>query len=221
MDNFLGRHWKIIFLILLITSGLILQKTDLIDWRELLQTIRTYSDNDWLIVVLILYQIILYMFALPGSTTLWLVAPIYAPTIATLILTTGGTLGAVAAYVFSHRLGEDWQRRIKAQPLFHSLQQRGDLLTLFGLRILPGFPHSVINYASGLLRLPVRQFILATAIGLTIKNIIYCTVIYRSFELGTSEQDLTIEDVVPLLILAGLIMALRLGQYFFSNRSNH
>lgn len=221
MFTFLQKHWKLFLLSLLVILGLVLQKLDIIDFLKLLTTIRGYTDYKWLVVALILYQVILFMFALPGSTALWLVAPVYTPVTATIILTTGGTLGGIAAYLFSRHLGHEWQTRIRQHHLFHTLEKRGDLLSLFGLRVLPGFPHSVINYTAGILHLPPLQFTLATFFGLAIKNMIYCTVIYRAFSLGKNNMTLTLIDVIPLLVLTLIIGVIRLGVWYRTNRSTH
>lgn len=221
MITFLRLHWKLFLLALLVVIGLLLQQLDILDLQMVLKTIRGYSEYNWLIVALIFYQVIFFMFALPGSTALWLVAPIYTPVSATLILTTGGTLGGLAAYYFSRHLGKDWQTRIRQHHLFHSLEKRGDSLTLLGLRILPGFPHSVINYAAGILRLPPAQFILTAAIGLAIKNAIYCTLIFRIFSLGNNEFEITLKDVTPLLVLTCIIVGIRVVLYFRSKNIKH
>lgn len=214
----IGHHWKPVLLVLLIIGGLILQQLELVELDELLKTMRSYADDHWLILLLILYQLVLFMFALPGSTALWLVAPIYAPLLATIILTVGSTLGGIAAYYLSRHLGENWQQRIRQNRIFHKLEKEGDMLSLLGLRILPGFPHSVINYTAGMLRLPLWQFILTTMVGLTVKNIIYCTIIYHAVSVGTSSAQLELYDVIPLLILTLFIALVRL--YLHYTRKN-
>lgn len=210
----LRQHWKPALLLTLILSGLVLQKLDLIQLDLILQTMRDYTHEHWLlmVIVLILYQVILFMFALPGSTALWLVAPIYPPVMAVIILTTGGLLGGIGAYFFSRHLGENWQQRIRQHRIFHSLEQRGDALTLLSLRILPGFPHSVINYAAGMLRLPLLQFCLTAIIGLGIKNAIYCVAIYKAVSLGLTNPQISYSDFIPLLLLTLLLIGVRIIQ---------
>jgi len=191
----------------LLIGGLVLQALDIIDPIALLTQARHYADTPWLIAALIVWQIVLFTFALPGSTTLWLVAPLYPPLTAGLILVLGGTGGGVSAYFFARHLGSDWQARIRHQRVFQRMEQRGDMLTLLGLRILPGFPHSAINYGAGLLRLPLRQFVLTTALGLAVKSAIYCPVIYRAAGTDIRHFKLSIQEILPLLLLAlGLVI---------------
>ena len=211
---FLKQHWKGLLLIILLGLGLFLSLADHIPWQQLLITARAYSEHWWLALLFVLYQIVLFMFALPGTSTVWLVAPIYPPASATLILTAGQTLGAIAAYHFSQQLGSKWRGRIVQQPLFQTLQSRGDLLTLFALRILPGFPHSVINYASGILQLPRLQFIITTLVGTMIKNFIYCQAIFETMQRLEQHASLDMETLLPLILLALLLLFARLIMLF-------
>ena len=75
----------------------------------------------------------------------------------------------------------------------------GDLLTLLAMRMLPGFPHSVINFASGVLRLPMKTFVAATIVGLTIKWGVYATAMYGITDAIEGEDVITIGTVLPLI----------------------
>ena len=118
-------------------------------------------------------QILLFTFALPGSVLLWVFALLYAPVSATVLLVTGSTLGALSAYWFARWQSLTWVTRIQRSRFFHLLEQRGDFFTLSALRLLPGFPHSFINYGCGVLRLPLWRFIGASMIGFTLKYALY------------------------------------------------
>ena len=211
---FLRHHWKGLVLITLLALGLFLTLSDVIPWLQLLDTARDYTGYWWLALLFVLYQVLMFMFALPGTSTVWLVAPIYTPVSATLILTAGQTLGAIAAYYFSKQLGEKWRTRLFQHQLFQILQRRGDLLTLFALRVLPGFPHSVINYTSGMLQLPKLQFISTTLFGTLIKNYIYTQAIFKTVARFEASARLDMQTLMPLFILALLLLAARLMTVF-------
>ena len=98
---------------MLVTTGLMLELAGLLEPERLLHIARGYSDYWWLAVILVLLQIVLFTFALAGSVFLWVVAPIYPPEMATFILTAGGTLGGVGAYLFSNNLTQEWIERIE------------------------------------------------------------------------------------------------------------
>ncbi|MCK5091504.1 MAG: TVP38/TMEM64 family protein, partial [Gammaproteobacteria bacterium] len=148
----------IFLLLFLVIAGLILHYIDALEWRQVLEWAREYTQYWWLAPVLVGLQIVFFMFALPGSLFLWVATLLYPPVSATIILVAGSTLGGLAAYLISRTLATPWKKRIQQNQIFHTLQARGDFITLLALRIMPGFPHSVINYSSGILHLPISSF---------------------------------------------------------------
>lgn len=116
-------NWQVILLLLLLTIGLLLQFSEVIDWKNLLDGVRQYSDNYSLIFAIIIIQIILFMLALPGSGMLWITAALYQPVIATTLLTIGTTFGALAAYWLAGRVQSPWLTHLKKHRLFENLKK--------------------------------------------------------------------------------------------------
>ncbi|WP_346798427.1 VTT domain-containing protein [Halomonas sp. Bachu 37] len=143
---------------------------------------------------------------LPGSIGLWLIAPFYTPWLATSMLTLSSVAGAWGAYLLAARLGKSLRPSKFTLKIMHILEQRSDLLTQCALRVLPGFPHSVVNYAAGLCRLPLERFLLAAAVGLAIKWTVYSNAIYGTLQSLEGEDALTFEIVLPLLALTLLLL---------------
>lgn len=194
------------FLLALVFLGMLLHALDVFEWRETLRWARGHAQHWWLAAALIAAQAALFMFALPGSTLLWVVAPLYPPVAATAILTLGGSLGAVAAYVFARRMTAHQLAALRQKPLFRFLEKRADFPALLGVRLLPGFPHSVINYGAGVLRLPIAAFVAAAALGLGVKSFLYATVIHSAAQAELSEFA-RLDTVLALLGLAVLVFA--------------
>ena len=206
--------WRPLLLLTLVAVGLALHFLELIEWRQLLQWADEYSQYWWVVAGLILLQALLFMLALPGSTLLWVVAPLYPPVSATLILVAGSTLGGAAGYIFARTLAAPWLAQIRGNRFFHLLEKRSDFLIQCAIRILPTFPHCVINYSAGLLKLPLRPFLSAAVIGISIKTFLYTTTIYRAVNMTDPSELIRIETMAPLVILALLfILAL-----FFQHR---
>ena len=82
-------------------------------------------------------------------------------------------LAALGAYVFARRLTRLDVSAARGHRLFSILERQGDFFTLCALRVLPGMPHSAINYAAGTLALPLPRFLAATALGLAFKSHLY------------------------------------------------
>jgi uncharacterized membrane protein YdjX (TVP38/TMEM64 family) len=207
-ENMLRRHrYKLALLILLVTTGVLLQVGGFLNPETIIQTARQYADHWWLILVIILLQILLFTFALAGSLFLWVAATLYPPVTATIILATGATLGGVSAYLFSSRLTEDWIRRVESSRTYRLLQQQDNFFTLFAMRLMPAFPHAIINYSAGFLKIRFGYFIPATVLGIAIKSYVYAKVIYNASSANTLEELLDITVYGPLILLSALILS--------------
>lgn len=167
---------------------------------------RGYSEHWWLVLVLILLQIFLFTFALAGSFFLWIVAPIYSPVIATLILSTGATLGGITAYYFSRRLTDDWIDKIENSRTYKLMQKHDNFFTLFALRVFPAFPHALVNYSAGVLKVKLSHFILAAILGISIKTYIYSKVIYSATTSASVEELFSFSTYGPLILLSLLTL---------------
>jgi uncharacterized membrane protein YdjX (TVP38/TMEM64 family) len=172
---------------------------DAIAWGEAL------AASPYTIPLLILLQALLLAFALPGTLMLWVVAPFYPPLVAAAVLTTGSTLGALGAYLAARGLGRSWRPGPTAQRVLRLLQRQGDIWTQLALRVLPGFPHSVVNYGAGTLGLPLPGFLLAAAIGLGVKWVVYAYAVHALVQTGLEGESMGAVTLLPLIGLAVLL----------------
>jgi len=170
---------------LLFALGGILHTYGLFEPQRLLDLAREYANQWWLVLVFILLQVVLYTFAQYGSSVLWIAAPLYPPVATALIMVVGGVLGSITAYLFSRRLTEEWIRRIERSKGYRLLNKHNNFLTSFALRVLPGFPHSVTNYSSGILQTRFRDYIPAAMLGMGIKYYLYSVAIYNATSAAT------------------------------------
>ena len=192
---------------LMISAGILLEFAGLLDAEKMLGIAREYSDRWWLVLVLILLQTVLFTFALAGSFFLWIVAPLYPPAMAAFILAAGGTLGGISAYFFSGRLTDDWISRIENSHTYRLLHKQDNFFALFALRVFPAFPHSLVNYSSGILKVKLSHFILAAISGLAIKSYIYSVVIYNAASSASIDDLLDISTYGPLILLSMISLA--------------
>ena len=197
-----GHVNKLVIVVLLITLGLGLEIAGLLDARQLLTVAREYTQHWWLVPVLILAQVVLFTFALAGSIFLWIVAPLYPPAMATFILAAGGTLGGLGAYLFSNYLTDEWKVKIQDSRSYKLLQAQDNFLSLFAMRVFPAFPHSLVNYSSGILNVKLSHFVLAAVLGIAIKSYIYARVIYGATSSMSLDMLLDISVFGPLVLLS-------------------
>lgn len=199
-----GHVNKLVIVVLLITLGLVLEIAGLLDARQLLAVARDYAQQWWLVPVLILSQVVLFTFALAGSIFLWIVAPLYPPVMATFILAAGGVLGGLGAYLFSSYLTDEWKAKIQNSRSYQFLQAQDNFLSLFAMRVFPAFPHSLVNYSSGILNVKLSHFLLAAILGIAIKSYIYARVIYSASSSLSLDMLLDISVIGPLVLLSVL-----------------
>ena len=195
---------------MLITLGLVLEIAGLLDARQLLTVAREFAQHWWLVPVLILAQAVLFTFALAGSIFLWIVAPLYPPAMTAFILAAGGTLGGLGAYLFSRYLTEEWTTKIQGSRSYRFLYAQDNFLSLFAMRVFPAFPHSLVNYSSGILKVKLSHFVAAAVLGIAIKSYIYARVIYSASNSLSLDMLLDISVVGPLILLS---MVSALGVY--------
>ena len=214
-----GYITKILFVVLLIVTGIWLQVAGILDAEKILAMAREYSQHWWLVVILILLQALLFTFALAGSLFLWVAAPLYPPVMATFILAAGGTLGGLGAYYFSEYLAEEWIKKIENSQTYRILQKQENFFTLFAMRVFPAFPHAAVNYSSGVLKVSLIQFVVAAILGIAIKSYIYARVIYDATSLSWQEL-LNISTLAPLIILSILSLLGVLIKYKLMPKQN-
>jgi uncharacterized membrane protein YdjX (TVP38/TMEM64 family) len=213
-----ARHvYKLVLLGLLIAMGISLQFSGILKPEELIPLARQYADHWWLMLLIVLLQVLLFTFALAGSVFLWVAATLYPPIVATTLLALGATLGGISAYFFSARLTDEWVQRVERSRVYRMLHQQGGFLTLFAMRVMPAFPHALINYSSGILRIRLAYFVPAAFLGISIKSYIFSEVIYSATTAGALVKLLDITVYGPLVLLsllsfAGIYLKYRLAR---------
>ena len=202
----LQRQWAGLLLGSLVMLGLLLAFWHTGELAQLLQWGDRIADLPMAIVAVVVLMATLFTFALPGSLILWVIAPFHPPVVSVIMLVIGSGAGALGAYRFSHRVGRRWSAGRNAERVVALLEQRSDLLTQTALRVLPGFPHSFVNYAGGVLELPLRNFLLAAVLGLTVKWGVYATALHGAVEAIETGDALRPSTLLPLFVLAGLLV---------------
>jgi uncharacterized membrane protein YdjX (TVP38/TMEM64 family) len=199
--------YKLLILGVLILAGVLLQLSGTLDPAELIGLAREYTDQWWLPVVLVLAQVLLFTFSLPGTVFLWVAAALFPPIPAALILAAGATLGGVSAYYFSATLSDEWVHRVENSHVYRVLHKQDNFFALLAMRIMPAFPHGLVNYSSGILKVNLYYFIPAAFIGIGVKSYMYAGVIYEAAGGASLHDLLDFSTFGPLVLLAVLMFA--------------
>ncbi len=159
--------------------------------------------------------------SVPGALVLTVTGGfLFGPVLGSAYAVTGGTLGAVALFLLV-RAGFGEAMRGRAGGAVERLRRgfaENALGYLLFLRLLPIFPFWLVNLAAALLAVPLRTFVIATAVG-----IVPGSVVYASFGSGLGSlldagkpidlgSILTPGIVLPLAALALLALAPALYQ---------
>lgn len=87
------------------------------------------------------------------------------------------TLGATAAFLIGRHAARDWiARKMAGNALFRAVDEavarEGAKIVLL-TRLSPVFPFSLMNYAYGLTRIPLRAYVLASWVGMIPGGLLY------------------------------------------------
>jgi uncharacterized membrane protein YdjX (TVP38/TMEM64 family) len=105
---------------------------------------------------------------LPGTPFTILSGVVFGPVLGSFVALGGATLGATLSFLVGRGIGRTAVeqlsgRRVRAIDAF--LTQRG-FVSMLVVRLVPLFPFNVLNLVSGVTALRLRDYVLATAIGI-------------------------------------------------------
>lgn len=117
-------------------------------------------------LILILLYGIGTVFALPATLFVCLSGIIWGPLLGGIYGLIGGCLGATLSFFVARFIGGGVLARAgkRGARLEKHLETAG-FSTMLALRLIPGVPFPVLNYAAGVARVPFRDYFLSTLIG--------------------------------------------------------
>lgn len=105
----------------------------------------------------------------------------------TVVVSIGSTLGATAAFLVGRTFAREWvASKVKANPRFGAIDRavgRQGFKIVFLTRLSPVFPFNLLNYAYGITDVRLRDYFLASWIGMLPGTVMY---VY----LGSAAQNL-------------------------------
>ncbi|WP_430869194.1 TVP38/TMEM64 family protein [Demequina aurantiaca] len=122
----------------------------------------------------------------------------------------GALIGAALAFAIGRSLGRDAVERFtgaRVAKVDEAIRQKG-LVALIGVRLVPVFPFTVINYSAGLTDVRRRDYALGTMVGILPGTIAYVAVGAYSTTLG-----------LPLYVAIGALLLLTAGGAVYAVRA--
>jgi uncharacterized membrane protein YdjX (TVP38/TMEM64 family) len=158
---------------------------------------------------------------LPGTVLSFAGAVLFGAYEGTLYTWVGATLGATLAYLMARMLGREFVERLfggRFAAFDQRIREHG-FTGLLLIRLLPLFPFNAVNFGCGLTGIRVRDYVLATAIGIVPGTFVY-QFLFAKFGRRILTEGLRLEYLAdPELWLAiGLFAAFALVGKWLSNK---
>ena len=164
--------------LLLALAGVVAVFT-LFDVRALLRDALAWIEGlgPWGPVIFVGLYIVATVAFVPGSVLTLGAGALFGVGFGSVLVSTAATLGATAAFLVGRYLARDWvARRIAGNTTFATIDRAvaAEGWKIVGLtRLSPVFPFTLLNYAFGLTQVSLRDYVLASWIGMMPGTVMY------------------------------------------------
>lgn len=144
------------------------------------------------------------VFFLPGSVLTLAAGALFGPVAGAFYSLTGATLGATLAFLIARFLAGDWVARKtggKLRDFVQGVEAEGWRFVAF-VRLVPLFPFNLVNYALGLTRIPLIQYVIASYLCMLPGAFAYAYLGFAGREAATGGEGLLQKGLVALALLA-------------------
>lgn len=199
-----------LFVALLVGVALAVLYRDRFDAQALSAWVKDAGPAAPLLFMLI-YVVATVLF-LPGSVITLAGGALFGPVLGTFYNLTGATIGATLAFLVSRYLASEWVAQRtggRLKQLINGVEDEGWRFVAF-VRLVPLFPFNLLNYALGLTRIPLVQYVIATYICMLPGAIAYTYLGYAGREAVAGGAGLIQKGLLALALLAAVAFLPRL-----------
>ncbi len=219
------KKWAILFVLV---AALVTVVT-LFDVRGILRdTLNAISGlGPWGPVIFVLIYIAATVFFLPGSVLTLGAGAVFGVAWGSVYVSIASTLGATAAFLVGRYLARAWvAKKIEGNASFAAIDRAvaAEGWKIVGLtRLSPVFPFALLNYAFGLTRVTLRDYVIASWIGMMPGTVMYVYVgsLARVGAAGEkkSPAELALYGVGLLATLAVTVFITRIARRALAKRT--
>ncbi len=155
------------------------------------------------IAFIAIYAIAAVLFV-PGSLLTLAGGAIFGPVFGAVWNLIGATLGATGAFLIARYVAGDWVRRRaggRLAAIIGGVEQEGWRFVAF-VRLVPLFPFNLVNFAFGLTRVSLAEYILASAVCMVPGAIAYTYLGYAGRTVAAGEAGAIRVGIIALALLA-------------------
>jgi uncharacterized membrane protein YdjX (TVP38/TMEM64 family) len=160
---------------------------------------------------IIIYALATVLFV-PGSMLTVAGGALFGPALGTLWNLTGATLGATLAFVVARYLASDWAATRTGERLarlMRGVEREGWRFVAF-VRLVPLFPFNLVNYAFGLTRIQLGEYVLTSLICMAPGALAYTYLGYAGRAVASGEANAIRNGLLALALLAAVAFLARL-----------
>jgi uncharacterized membrane protein YdjX (TVP38/TMEM64 family) len=149
------------------------------DVRALLRDSLAWVEQlgPWGPVLFVLIYIVAAVLFVPGSALTLGAGAVFGVGLGSVLVSLGATLGATAAFLVGRYFARAWvAKKIEGNAAFAAIDRAvaAEGWKIVGLtRLSPAFPFSLLNYAFGLTRVSLRDYMVASWIGMMPGTVMY------------------------------------------------
>ena len=184
--------------------------------RELLQPATIEPElrrfGGWAPILFVLLYAMATVLFVPGSLLTVAGGALFGPIWGTLWNLTGATLGATFAFAIARYVAFDWVAARSGERLgrlMRGVEEEGWRFVAF-VRLVPLFPFNVMNYAFGLTRIGLREYVLASLVCMGPGALAYTYLGYAGREAAFGQAGAIRNAVLALALLAAVAFLPRL-----------
>jgi uncharacterized membrane protein YdjX (TVP38/TMEM64 family) len=182
----------------------------------------TESNYGLAVALFVLVYIVQTAFSLPGGAILTLAGGfLFGSLLGTIYVNIGATSGATLAFLAARYLLRDWVEHKfgdRLEPIQAGFAKNA-FSYLMTLRLIPAFPFFLVNMVSGLTRVNLGTYVIATAVGIIPGSFVFA---YAGRQLGTinSLGEIASPPVLLAFTLLGVLALLpTLYKKFFAKKN--
>jgi uncharacterized membrane protein YdjX (TVP38/TMEM64 family) len=163
------------------------------------------------IIFMVLYALSTVLFV-PGSVLTVAGGALFGPVAGTLGNLTGATLGATLAFMIALYIASDWvsaRADERLAGLIRGVEEEGWRFVAF-VRLVPLFPFNLVNYAFGLTRIRLGEYVIASFVCMAPGALAYTYLGYAGREAASGQGGAVRKALLALALLAAVAFLPRL-----------
>ena len=168
--------------------------------------------GQWAPVVFVVIYAFGAILFVPGSILTIAGGALFGPLRVTPCNLSGATLGATLAFLIARYVASDWVTRTagaRLAGLMRGVEEEGWRFVAF-VRLVPLFPFNLVNYAFGLTRIRIGEYVLASFVCMVPGALAYTWLGYAGREAALGQSAAIREGLLALALVAGIAFLPRL-----------